>query len=362
MSTRPDTNPGAKSADEVQREVRQSRAEVEEALEAIQERFSPGQLFDQAVDYLRGSEGNAFLRNLGATVRDNPVPVVLMGTGLAWLMLSGPRPRTPYDDREDLLDDYALGPYGAGDYPGYDPAADHAPQYDDDVFAGSAFDEDTLPPGGEAGGTPDLTERAKEAAEAARGAAQGLAEDVRDTAREWSEGARTAARGAREGARRVGTGARHRLRQTGEQLRHGAHGAGARAGHYGRRVRRGFFDTLHEQPLVLGALGLAVGAAIGAALPATETEDAWMGDKRDRLKDRATEAGAEQLDKAGAAAVAAYDAARDEAERQGLTPEGAMAATEAVARKAECVAAAATEAAKTEAQRQKLGQTEEKSV
>jgi Protein of unknown function (DUF3618) len=80
---RNDTNPGSKSADEVQRDVRRSRAEVEDALEAIQDRLSPGQMFDQAVNYLRGSGGNEFMRNLGATVRDNPVPVALLGP--AWL-------------------------------------------------------------------------------------------------------------------------------------------------------------------------------------------------------------------------------------------------------------------------------------
>jgi Protein of unknown function (DUF3618) len=340
MSTRRDTNPGAKSADEVQREVRQSRAEVEEALDAIQERLSPGQLFDQAVGYLRGSEGNAFLRNLGATVRDNPVPLVLMGTGLAWLMLSGPRPKMPYYDRDDLLDDYAYGP---GDYHGYDPGADDAAEYDDVSAEGPL-------------GTEPVTS-AEESAEAPHSGVQGLAEDASETAREWSERARTAARGARAGARRFGAGARDRLSETREQLRHGAHRAGARAGYYGRRVRRGFFETLHEQPLVMGALGLAVGAAIGAALPATQTEDEWMGETRDRLKDRATDAGAEQLEKARATAAAAYDAARDEAERQGLTPESAVAAAESVERKAGRVAAAATEAAKTEAERQKLGQT-----
>ena len=77
--------------------------------------------------------------------------------------------------------------------------------------------------------------------------------------------------------------ARHRVSETGEQLWQGARDAGDRASYYGRRVRRGFFDTLHEQPLVLGALGLAAGAAIGAALPATEKEDEWLGDSRDRL-------------------------------------------------------------------------------
>jgi hypothetical protein len=307
------------------------------------------------VDYLRGSEGNAFLRNLGATVRDNPVPVVLMGTGLAWLMLSGPRPRTHYDDREDLLDEYALGPDGGSEYPGYHPAADR--QYDDVALAGGGLDTGTRPPGDEAGSTAAFVERAKDAGEAVRSKVYELSEGARETAEEWSAGARAATRDARDGARRVATSTRHRLSETGEHLRHGVQRTGARAGYYGRQVGQDFLQTLHEQPLVMGALGLAVGAAIGAALPATETEDEWLGDSRDRLKDRATEAGAAQLDKARAAATAAYDAARDEAARQGLTAESAMAAVESVERKAERVAAAATEAAKTEAERQQLGQT-----
>ena len=125
------------------------------------------------------------------------------------------------------------------------------------------------------------------------------------------------------------------------------------------RARRGFFDTLHEQPLVLGALGLAAGAAIGAALPTTEKEDEWLGDSRDRLAERAKEAGREQVEKARAAAGAAYSAAREEAERQGLTLEGGKAAAESAAEtvrhKTERVAEAATEAAKTEAERQHRG-------
>ena len=157
----------------------------------------------------------------------------------------------------------------------------------------------------------------------------------------------------------LGASARHRVSETSDQLWQGARDAGDRASYYGRRVRRGFFDTLHEQPLVLGALGLAAGAAIGAALPATEKEDEWLGDSRDRLKERAKEAGWEQVERARAAAGAAYGAAREEAERQGLTLEGGKAAAESAAEtvrhKAERVAEAATEAAKTEAERQNLG-------
>jgi hypothetical protein len=361
---REDADPGSKSTEEVQSEVRQSRAEVKDTLDAIQDRLSPSQMFDQAVAYLRGGGANEFLRNFGAAVRDNPVPVALLGTGLAWLMLSRPRPSRPYYEDEDLLgDDYGPDDYPAGIYPEGAPA-----EYDDELGFG---ERDAMAGAGGATSDKGLADRAKETAEAARTKGRGLAEGAEELGRdrvtaagesgqEWSAGTRAAAERARARARRVGAGARDRLSDTGDYLRDSARGAQARAGAYGRRMRRGFFDTLHEQPLVLGAVGLAVGAAVGAALPATETEDEWLGDTRDHLKERATQAGREQLEKAGAAAGAAYDAAREEADRQGLTAEGAVAAAEEVARKAERVAEAASEAAKAEAERQRSGQTENK--
>jgi hypothetical protein len=126
MSTEYNTNPGSKSPEDVQREVRQSRAEVEENLEAIQERLAPGQLFEQAVDYMRSSNGSDFLRNLSATIRDNPVPVALVGTGLAWLMLSGSRSRgRGYYDEDEFAEGYGEGRYGAGGY-----SAGHYPEGD----------------------------------------------------------------------------------------------------------------------------------------------------------------------------------------------------------------------------------------
>ena len=50
---------------------------------------------------------------------------------------------------------------------------------------------------------------------------------------------------------------------------------------------------MHEQPLILGALGLAAGALIGAALPASEAENRLVGDARDRAFEKAKQAGGE---------------------------------------------------------------------
>ena len=85
------TDPGSRSAAEIERDVQQSRANIEHTLDAIQERLSPGQLVDQAIGYFRGGRGVDFARNLGDSIAANPIPVTLMGVGLAWMMISGQR-------------------------------------------------------------------------------------------------------------------------------------------------------------------------------------------------------------------------------------------------------------------------------
>jgi hypothetical protein len=76
------TDPGSKSAAEIEREVQQSRAEVEHTLDAIQARLSPGQLLDQAVGYFREGRGVEFARNLGDSITQNPIR--WRWSGLGW--------------------------------------------------------------------------------------------------------------------------------------------------------------------------------------------------------------------------------------------------------------------------------------
>lgn len=58
-----------------------------------------------------------------------------------------------------------------------------------------------------------------------------------------------------------------------------------------RRAGSNFAGLVREQPLALGALALAVGAIIGAALPMTEYENKWVGPVHDRTVARAKEVG-----------------------------------------------------------------------
>ena len=60
------------------------------------------------------------------------------------------------------------------------------------------------------------------------------------------------------------------------------------------RAKRGAARSLADEPVVLGAVALGAGIAVGLALPATDSEDQWLGQYRDRVlsaaKDRVGQA------------------------------------------------------------------------
>ena len=176
-----------------------------------------------------------------------------------------------------------------------------------------------------------------------------LAGKVGEMADDLKDRASAAADRAGEAARDAGD----RLWHQGRRLQRGAgryrDEFGRQAERYGRRAKHGFLDTLEEQPLVLGTIGIAVGAALGAALPPTEREDEFMGETRDQLKRQAEGEGRRQAEKARDVADAAYSAAKEEADRQDLTAEKGKVAAGSLGDKAAKVADAAKSAAEKEA-------------
>jgi len=92
-------------------------------------------------------------------------------------------------------------------------------------------------------------------------------------------------------------------------------------------------DLFRTQPLALGAIGLAIGAGIAAALPATELEREYLGEASDAVKEKAQEFASGQTARVKEVAETAISAATEEAARQGLTMEGAKSAASAVSEK-----------------------------
>ncbi|RWB50991.1 DUF3618 domain-containing protein, partial [Mesorhizobium sp.] len=76
-----------KSAAELEREAEATRARVVATAESIRDKMTPGQLVDELAGLFSGGAGAEMLANLKAQVRDNPLPLTVIGAGLAWLML-----------------------------------------------------------------------------------------------------------------------------------------------------------------------------------------------------------------------------------------------------------------------------------
>ena len=217
-----------KSPEDLEREIDAKRASISNLVDSLESRFTPGQLFDQALSYTKGN-GGEFFQNLGTTLKNNPVPTVLTGVGLAWLAMNQNKPFQPGS-----------------------------------TSSGSAL----------GGKVSQVVDQVSQAFSGAGDRLHGAA----DTARDHGQSLRSKAGDLSDRAT-------DSLDATASQLTDKAHDVGQRVQEQASEVKGQFEQLLKEQPLVLAAIGIALGAALGAALPSTRKEDEWMGQTRDDLAD-----------------------------------------------------------------------------
>ena len=280
---------GNRRPEEIEAEIQRTRSELDETLSAIERRLTPGQIVDQGIDYLRGSSAREYVRNLGESVKREPIPLALVGVGLAWLMLSDRRSRSP-----EAYDEYGTdwAPSMEGSSPSItERMADAARSLKDTAHSAS----DRM-----SGAAGSARERAAGMAHDAREGASQLAGSARERASHVAGTARQVAGTVRERASMAAGTARERMAQAADTARYQA-----------ERVRSGYDHLVNEQPLALGAIGLAIGALLGAAAPRTRQEDRLMGSTRDRLAHDLQDAAREPMERAVQAASAAADTAVD---------------------------------------------------
>ena len=280
-----------RSPDEIEHDIQRTRSQMDETLTALQRKLSPDRITDGVIDYIRHGGASEFVDNFSESVKRNPVPVALVGIGLAWLMMSGREGRyAPQNARVHSGSGGAqLGEKLSG-------AASR-------VAGAASSARDSL-----SGAAQRVTGAASGAAHRVSGAASGAAQRV--------SGAASASR------QRLSSG-RGRMSSAGSQMRERGAQVRGRASEFSGQAREQAgraYESMREQPLLMGALGIAIGAAIGAMLPPTRREDELMGEARDRVASRTREQVTEQLDKgkkiAQRAGEAASEAAKDEAKRQ----------------------------------------------
>jgi len=68
-------------------EAEQRRSSLDQTLDSLKEKFSPGQIVDEVASYVRSGQGAEMVQNLNRQVRDNPLALGLIGAGAAWLLL-----------------------------------------------------------------------------------------------------------------------------------------------------------------------------------------------------------------------------------------------------------------------------------
>ncbi len=86
---------GHRRPEEIEADIEHTRGDLDRTLSAIEQRLTPGQLFDQGIGYLREHGAREYVSNLSAAARRDPIPLALVGIGLAWLMQSSRRGNEP---------------------------------------------------------------------------------------------------------------------------------------------------------------------------------------------------------------------------------------------------------------------------
>jgi ElaB/YqjD/DUF883 family membrane-anchored ribosome-binding protein len=325
MSSRPD--PARIEAD-----LAEDRASLASALDELSDRVSPEALARDALGAFRNN-ASAYTRSIDEAVRSNPLAVAITAAGLAWLIFGSKK--TAHGSHElDGQDTYQPEPYGSGrsgygvgseGY--YSGASGRLPSgYRSGEASGSSgssygsgssgYRSGANPGGGYQGGAygsggshgydsddsdsgwaaelDKLRHKAMDALHRLESEAKSYYSDMRDglsdryaSARDFAgERSSVIADFTRDmqgklshGLEDMSDAARERIVAAREK----AYAARIRAQRMGRRAISDPTRMIEEHPIAAGAVALAFGAALGAALPRTRTEDRYFGEESDRL-------------------------------------------------------------------------------
>lgn len=283
----------ARSPEDIENEIHHTRAQLDSTLSQLQRK-------------LTGAPNEAigeFTQNLTQAVVRNPVPTILLGTGLLWMMGSFLwRHRVPV----------AMVGSAVAWRKMYGPEQGQL-YYRPDI---AAVDHRHARSGGEMESGEEHESRMSHAANKASHTGRRVIGTIRGSAssgreRLSSTGQRLSEKSAQMRSQMADMAGS--MRTQAAQL---SESARDRAQRLGSRTR----ETAYDQPWMMAALGLAAGAAVGLLVPHTRREDELMGESRDRLFDRAREQVQEQMERGEEAVQAATAAAKEEVMRQDREP------------------------------------------
>lgn len=301
-------NPGSDTShrtDAIRSDIDTTRQRMDQTIDALGDRLKGRHLVDEVIGFFRTDTGQNGLNNVkdkivdstssamravADTVKANPVPLLLIGGGIAWMI---------YQNRRSRSDDYFEGPYEDELSSGYE-------------YTGREYYDGDYAP--EAAGGEEPTMEESEGGAGVSGKVQEVTGKIREKASQAKERVQQAAS------------------QVGDRVRQGTQAVRERASELGSRVQertREMYDrsrervvtTTREHPLEVGLGLLALGVVAGLAIPTPRKVNQVVGPRVDRLKSRARQAGQDLVSRGRHVVEAAANAARDEARSQGLTAD-----------------------------------------
>lgn len=303
-------------ADAIRSDIDVTRRRMDDTMDALQNRLQGRHLIDEVLGFFRGKAGDGDSRmqhmkenisqtastamhSVVDTVKANPLPALMIGAGVAWMIYSSRRSHTAGDWSESetsFSDDVRLSQV----------------QYDPD-YADRPLDYPTATSPGQS--ELGMGQESKWGE---------MSHTIGDKASAAKEAMREKMSAMKQRAGEKMQGIRQRAGEMSSQAREKAQVA------YGQ-ARERVATTAQEHPLELGLGLLATGLLIGLAIPTPGPVNRRLGPAADRLRDRARETTREMLDKGRRVARSAAEAAKEEARAQGLTPEGLREKASAVA-------------------------------
>jgi hypothetical protein len=273
---------------EHERAAENNRRRLSSTLDELAASLTPGRMLDEILSYARAGGGD-FLKGLSKAASANPLPTLLIGVGAAMFLSGKGRVGSngeAHGPRTEELGTFANGGPGTGAIS------------DGMAAVGSGIADEAV------SSLSSAREAVRGAGSAVGGAARDLADNVSGYAASAREGVLDRGRKAFDESSRV----LNDLRTRGS-------------------------DFAQEQPLIVGAVGIAIGAAVATLLPRTRTEDSLMGEASDSIKGAIGEAAGEQYREAKTAAENVATEAKASAARHGLSAAGAAEAIRTMADK-----------------------------
>jgi hypothetical protein len=243
--------------------------------------------------------GANFIRDLREAARENPISAALIGMGVLWMFGAGEAVRKAGT---------AIGSSGRRSQAGRQTAKMVQPS------AMSAADQ-AMSGIGSAART--MADRAASAVDSASEFGRKQAGSLASTSISAAQTVGDAAASALDNVSQFGRNQAGAIAEHAKSMPDVGESIPDAAGLY-QSVRSNLSELFETQPLALGAIGLAVGAGIAAALPVSEMESSYFGEASDALKRRASDLASEQASRAKDVAKDATEAALEESSRAGF--------------------------------------------